>query len=129
MALERRFENAPNGRLLTNKNYNRFTEEVTKASSAIWSSLDGSLVMYVQYDDSAVSEVKFPRIADGIGGMGATRAGFLLPAFNHTMHTVFPDHITIRYPTVSNTSWFLYGNNKIVRRPACRKVRLNTIKA
>lgn len=66
----------------------------------MWGSYDGSLVMYVQYDDSAVSELKFPRIAEGIGGAGAARSGFLLPTLNNTAPTVFPDHITIRYPTV-----------------------------
>ncbi|KOB70112.1 Inactive dipeptidyl peptidase 10 [Operophtera brumata] len=64
-----------------------------------WLYQDGSLVLYVQYDDTAVSELKFPRISEGIGGAGASRAGFLLPALNSTLHTVFPDHITIRYPT------------------------------
>lgn len=77
-----------------------YTEEVTKTASAIWGSPDGSLVLYVQYDDTAVSELKFPRISEGIGGTGASRTGFMLPAINNTLHTVFPDHITIRYPTV-----------------------------
>lgn len=74
---------------------------MTKASSATWGSLDGSLVMYVQYDDSSVSELKFPRISGGIGGAGASRTGFLRPTANNTLHTVFPDHVTIRYPTVN----------------------------
>ncbi|XP_063529706.1 inactive dipeptidyl peptidase 10 isoform X2 [Cydia strobilella] len=76
-----------------------YQEEVTKAPSASWGSADGSLVLYVQYDDSAVSELRFPRISQGIGGVGAARSGFLLPAFNNSVPTVFPDHDTIRYPT------------------------------
>lgn len=77
-----------------------FTEEVTKRSSATWGSSDGSLVLYAQYDDTSVAELRLPRIADGIGGAGAARAGFLLPNLNTTAHTIFPDQITVRYPTV-----------------------------
>lgn len=73
---------------------------MTKTPSATWGSADGTLVLYAQYDDSAVSELRLPRIADGIGGAGAARAGFLLPTYNATMHTVFPDQVTVRYPTV-----------------------------
>ncbi|CAH2066381.1 unnamed protein product, partial [Iphiclides podalirius] len=36
---------------------------------------------------------------EGIGGAGATRSGFLLPALNNSIHAVFPDHMTVRYPT------------------------------
>lgn len=75
---------------------------MTKTPSATWGSPDGTLVLYVQYDDSSVSELKFPRISEGIGGAGAARTGFLLPAFNNSMHTVYPEHVTIRYPTVLN---------------------------
>lgn len=79
------------------------TEEVTKVPSATWGSPDGTLVLYVQYDDSLVSELKFPRLSESIGGAGAARTGFLLPAFNNSMHTVYPEHVTIRYPTVQNS--------------------------
>ncbi|KAI8427643.1 hypothetical protein MSG28_002118 [Choristoneura fumiferana] len=74
-------------------------KEVTKAPSSAWGSADGTLVLYVQYDDSAVSELRFPRIEQGIGGVGASRSGFLLPAFNQSTPFAFPDHVTIRYPT------------------------------
>lgn len=70
--------------------------------SATWGSPNGTLVLYVQYDDSSVSELKFPRISESIGGAGAARTGFLLPAFNNSMHAVYPEHATIRYPTVKN---------------------------
>ncbi|XP_031763771.1 inactive dipeptidyl peptidase 10 isoform X1 [Galleria mellonella] len=76
-----------------------YQEEVTKTPSATWGSSDGTLVMYAQYDDSAVSELRFPRISEGIGGAGAARSGFLLPTNNNSLASVFPDHITIRYPT------------------------------
>lgn len=95
---------------LTLTNLNKSSaEEVTKTASAIWGSPDGSLVLYVQYDDTAVSELKFPRISEGIGGAGASRTGFLMPAINNTVHTVFPDHVTIRYPTVK-TILFMFSN-------------------
>ncbi|CAG9784553.1 unnamed protein product [Diatraea saccharalis] len=74
-------------------------QEMTKTSSAMWGSFDGTLVLYVQYDDSSVSELKFPRISEGIGGIGAARSGFLLPTLNNSLPTAFPDHVTIRYPT------------------------------
>ncbi|XP_026325808.1 inactive dipeptidyl peptidase 10 isoform X1 [Hyposmocoma kahamanoa] len=76
-----------------------YQEEVTKTPSATWGSPNGTLVLYVQYDDSSVSELKFPRISESIGGAGAARTGFLLPAFNTSMHSVYPEHVTIRYPT------------------------------
>ncbi|KAJ2944629.1 hypothetical protein O0L34_g3981 [Tuta absoluta] len=76
-----------------------YQEEVTKSSSASWGSADGTMVLYAQYDDSSVSEVKFPRISEGIGGAGASHSGFLMPAFNSSQHIVFPDHVSIRYPT------------------------------
>ncbi|XP_075992085.1 inactive dipeptidyl peptidase 10 isoform X1 [Anticarsia gemmatalis] len=76
-----------------------YQEEVTKRSSATWGSSDGSLVLYAQYDDSAVAELRLPRIADGIGGAGAARAGFLMPNNNASWHTIFPDQVTVRYPT------------------------------
>lgn len=79
--------------------------------SAMWGSADGTLVLYVQYDDSAVSELKFPRLSEGIGGASAARSGFLLPALNNTLHSVFPDHVTIRYPTVSCFSMELLSLN------------------
>ncbi|CAH2238065.1 jg18449 [Pararge aegeria aegeria] len=76
-----------------------YQEEVTKTSSATWGSSDGTFVMYVQYDDSKVSELMFPHISNGIGGAGATRSGFLLPTLNSSLPSVFPDHVSIRYPT------------------------------
>ncbi|XP_013180978.1 PREDICTED: inactive dipeptidyl peptidase 10 [Papilio xuthus] len=76
-----------------------YQEEVTKTASATWGSSDGTLVMYVQYNDTMVPELQFPRISEGIGGTGATRSGFLLPALNNSIHAVFPDHMTVRYPT------------------------------
>ncbi|OWR49175.1 dipeptidyl aminopeptidase protein 6 isoform 1 [Danaus plexippus plexippus] len=76
-----------------------YQEEVTKESSATWGSSDGAFVLYVQYDDRKVSQMRFPHISSGIGGAGASRSGFLLPAFNNSNPTIFPDHVTIRYPT------------------------------
>lgn len=82
---------------------------MTKAPSSAWGSADGTLVLYVQYDDSAVSELRFPRIEQGIGGVGASRSGFLLPAFNQSTPFVFPDHVTIRYPTVVKNTNLTYN--------------------
>lgn len=74
---------------------------MTKTPSATWGSADGTLVLYVQYDDSAVSQLRLPRIADSLSAAGAARAGFLqLPTNNASAHIVFPDQVTVRYPTV-----------------------------
>ncbi|XP_041976743.1 inactive dipeptidyl peptidase 10 isoform X2 [Aricia agestis] len=74
-----------------------YQEEVTKKSSAMWGSADGKFVLYAQYNDSQVSELVFPRISEAIGGAGAARTGFLAPA--NSTPAVFPDHVTVRYPT------------------------------
>lgn len=97
-----------------------FAEEVTKKSSATWGSSDGTFVMYVQYDDSRVSELMFPHISSGIGGAGATRTGFLLPTTNTSLPTVFPDHVSVRYPTVNilriqRCSYTLFMNKKVLK--------------
>lgn len=76
------------------------TEEVTKVASATWGSADGTLVMYAQYDDGAVSELWFPWLAGGFGGAGAARSGLLLNTMNNTKADIFPDQVTLRYPTV-----------------------------
>lgn len=88
----------------------------------MWASFDGTLVMYVQYDDSLVSELKFPRISEAIGGTGAARSGFLLPTLNNTMPTIFPDHITIRYPTVKTVYQFYVHNNQRSYTDTCCSV-------
>ncbi|XP_064076712.1 inactive dipeptidyl peptidase 10 isoform X1 [Vanessa tameamea] len=93
-----------------------YQEEVTKTASATWGSTDGTFVLYVQYDDSKVSELRFPHISEGIGGTGASRSGFLLPTLNNSIPSVFPDHITVRYPTPGSsipqvTLWIIAVQN------------------
>ncbi|VVC90325.1 unnamed protein product [Leptidea sinapis] len=38
-------------------------------------------------------------MSEGIGGVVAARSGFLLPAYNKSIPNVFPDHVSVRYPT------------------------------
>lgn len=96
---------------------------MTKTSSATWGSIDGAFVLYVQYDDSKVSELKFPHISEGIGGSGASRSGFLLPTLNNSIPSVFPDQITVRYPTVNIRclNWFDIVNLYSIYLYFCRK--------
>ncbi|CAG9099852.1 unnamed protein product [Plutella xylostella] len=75
-----------------------YQEEMTKVASATWGSADGTLVMYVQYDDSLVSVLRFPMMAGGFGGGGVSRSGVLL-SLNQSGATAFPDQMSIRYPT------------------------------
>lgn len=77
---------------------------MTKVPSATWGSADGTLVMYAQYDDSAVSEMRFPWLMGSTGGGGASRSGVLLSTLNTTVPSAFPDQLSIRYPTVSTSS-------------------------
>ncbi|GBP23129.1 Inactive dipeptidyl peptidase 10 [Eumeta japonica] len=75
-----------------------YQEEVTKAPSAIWGSPDGALVMYAQYDDSDVGELRLPWLSDS-GSEGLTRSGMLLANINTTAPGMYPDQRTVRFPT------------------------------
>lgn len=85
--------------------YLKFLEEVTKVPSACWGSSDGTLVLYVQYNDTLVSELRYPWLAGGAPGGVASRSGVYMASVNSTAPAAFPDHMTIRYPTVS----YMYG--------------------
>lgn len=73
-------------------NFIQFVEDVLKKPEALWSSYDGTHLLYASFNDTNVGIMSFPWFATSkvlAAGGAATRA------------TTFPSSKTIRYPTVN----------------------------
>lgn len=74
-----------------------YQEDVLSGPDAIWSSPDGTHVMFTTFNDSAVGTVTYPWFATG---------SVLTAAGANQSPSVFPGTKTVRYPRVNHSSAF-----------------------
>ncbi|XP_033209762.1 inactive dipeptidyl peptidase 10 isoform X2 [Belonocnema kinseyi] len=88
-----------------------YQEEVLPRPEAIWSSSDGSHILFASFDDTRVTELEFPWFGTQIGQNGYGG----IPTVS-TKRGTFPPSRTIRYPTPGSPNpdvdlWLIDLNN------------------
>lgn len=89
-----------------------FLEEVLQSPEALWSSYDGTHLLYATFNDSEVGILKFPWFQTG-SVLGTTIKG----ASSSPRDSSFPDSKSVRYPTVRKKHYvFLLKNLKNISK-------------